>query len=138
MFRSGLRLRLGTDGAASNDSQDLLETAKMALCLARAAECDPEVLSPSDVLSWATDGQILAPGGQADIIMVNLDTARSAPVNDTTSALVLSASAADVDTVMVGGDLVVENRRVKGVDEKQLRDACRSASKSLKQRVGLS
>lgn len=138
MFRSGLRLRLGTDGAASNDSQDLFETAKMALCLARAAECDPEVLSPSDVLSWATDGQILAPGVQADIIMVNLDTARSAPVNDTTSALVLSASAADVDTVMVGGDLVVENRRVKGVDEKQLRDACRSASKSLKQRVGLS
>lgn len=133
----GVQLRLGTDGPASNDSQDLFETMKMALSLARAVSRDPMVLSPSDILSWATQGHVLGPGERADIILVDLDTPRSAPVNDTTSALVLSASAADVSAVIVDGEIVVRDRQVKGVDQDELLEACRRASKALMARAGL-
>lgn len=133
----GVRLRLGTDGPASNDSQDLFETMKMALSLARAVSCDPMVLSPSDILSWATDGRVLGPGERADIILVDLDTPRSAPANDTASALVLSACAADVDTVIVDGEIVVRDRQIKGIDQEQLLETCRRASKALMTRAGL-
>ncbi len=137
LSKAGVRLRLGTDGPASNDSQDLFETMKSSLCLARAISRDPMDLSPSEVLSWATDGRVLQAGADADVILVNLDSPRAVPVNDTTSALVLSACASDVETVIVGGRILMEDRYVKVLDQGALLDECRKAATALKLRAGL-
>lgn len=135
--KAGVRIRLGTDGPASNDSEDMFETMKFGLCLARATSLDSMGLSPSEVLSWATDGRSLTPGAEADVILVNLDTPRVAPATDIASALVLSASAADVEAVMIGGEILVEDRRVKALDQGQLLEDCRRAASDLRSRVGL-
>ncbi len=137
LSKAGIRLRLGSDGPASNDSQDLFEAMKAALYLARAAARDPMQLSPADVLSWATDGRVLAAGAEADVILVDLATPRAAPVHDPTSALVLSACAADVDTVIVDGEVLMENRQPRGLDLGRLLDDCRLAAVALRRRAGL-
>ena len=133
--QSGVRLRLGTDGAASNDTQDLFETTKWALGLARVTSLDAANPSPADVLTMAAAGASLHPGARADIIVVNLNHPRAMPVHDPVSALALSTHGSDVNTVIVGGHVVMQAQRVLGVDEPALLEACRGAAAALRQRA---
>lgn len=134
--RRGVALRLGTDGPASNDTQDLLETLKTALQLARATTLDPTALTPADALALATGGRTLAPGTPADLIVVNLNHPRAAPVHDVTSALTLSCHGSDVETVIVGGRCLLREGRLQVLDEAALLDECRAAVRGLRQRAG--
>jgi 5-methylthioadenosine/S-adenosylhomocysteine deaminase len=133
--RGGVRVHLGTDGPASNDTQDLFETVKWALGLTRATSLDAANPAPVDVLIMAAAGHALRPGTPADIILVNLDHPRAVPVHDPTSALALSTHGSDVDTVLVGGKVVMRARHVLGVDEPALLEACRLAATALRQRA---
>jgi 5-methylthioadenosine/S-adenosylhomocysteine deaminase len=137
MRRQGIDLRLGTDGPASNDNQDLFGTLKSALGLARLAAADPTALSPSEALAMALAGRTLSPGAPADVIVVDLNTSRAAPVHDLDSALALCASGSDVTTAIVGGRLVVRDGRLQTLDEDALLDECRAAANSLRRRAGL-
>ncbi len=137
MRRAGIRFRLGTDGPASNDTQDIFETLKQALCLARAVTHDPTALSPRAALAMALDGRVLAAGAPADVIIVNLNHPRVVPVHDLDSALVLGTHGADVQTVIVGGRLLMHDRRVLVLDEAALLDECRAAAKHLRQTAGI-
>ncbi len=132
---SGVRLCLGTDGSASNDTQDLFETLKWALGLARASTLDAASPTPAEALAMATAGHALQIGAPADIILVNLNHARAVPVHDPVSALALSTHGSDVDTVLVGGHLVMQAGRVAGIDEPALLEACRAAASGLRERV---
>ncbi len=137
LHRQGVALRLGTDGPASNDTQDILETAKSALQLARAATLDPTALTPATVLALATGGRTLAPGVPADLIVVNLNHPRAAPVYDVTSALMLSCHGSDVETVFVNGRCLLREGRLLVLDEAALLAECRTAIRGLRQRAGL-
>lgn len=137
LHRQGVPLRLGTDGPASNDTQDLLETAKSALQLARAATLDPTALTPVDALALATDGRTLVPGVPADLIVVNLNHPRAAPVHDVTSALTLSCHGSDVETVIVNGRCLLREGRLQVLDEAALLDECRAAIRGLRRRAGI-
>jgi cytosine/adenosine deaminase-related metal-dependent hydrolase len=68
----GVRLAIGSDGADSNDTQDMLEAAKLALLLPRAGRPDAEWPDPAEVLGMATGGAALAPGAAADVIAFDL------------------------------------------------------------------
>jgi len=70
----------------------------------------------------------LEPGAPADITIVNLNNARCQPVHSAASALVYNASGADVHTVIVGGEVLLDGGRVTVLDEAALLDACRDAS----------
>ena len=59
---------------------------------------------------------VLRPGALADMIVIDLQRPHLQPMNDVVSNLVYCGKAADVETVMVGGRIVVENRRIAGVD----------------------
>jgi len=133
-----IRLRLGTDGPASNDTQDIFETAKFAASLARASTCNPALLPPPLVLSWITDGDSLRPGAPADLILVNLDHPRAAPVHDASSALILSTHGSDVDSVMVNGRFLIRHGQNLVINERTLMETCRQAVKELRFRAGLS
>jgi 5-methylthioadenosine/S-adenosylhomocysteine deaminase len=137
MQRAGVHLRLGSDGPASNDTQDLFDGMKAALSLARASSRDALCITPQQVLGMATDGRSLQPGAPADVIVVNLNTAHSAPVHDLSSALVLSAHGSDVETVLVRGRILMQDRRVTVLDEAALLDACRAAAHNLRLRAGV-
>jgi 5-methylthioadenosine/S-adenosylhomocysteine deaminase len=76
-------------------------------------------------------------GVDADLMMVNLNTLRSVPVHDFTSALTLCAHSGDVDTVMVAGEILMQNGKLTRIDEEILIKECSSALKILKKRAGI-
>jgi 5-methylthioadenosine/S-adenosylhomocysteine deaminase len=144
MLDRGVAVALGTDGSGSNNSQDLLECAKIAALLAKHAAGDAQALLPSDVVQMMTVGRWdagaqagLKPGTVADVILVNLNNARCQPVHSALSALVYNASGADVHTVIVGGEVLLDAGRVTMLDEAALLDACRDAAAQLMRRAGI-
>jgi 5-methylthioadenosine/S-adenosylhomocysteine deaminase len=137
MLSRGVELRLGTDGPASNDTQDLWETLKMAVALARATSQNPTVLPPSMALKLGTGGKTLKVGAPADLIIVNLNHPGVVPVQDIDSALVLGTHGSHVRTVIVGGDVLLRDGVVTILDEMALYDECRRAIQSLRKRANL-
>jgi 5-methylthioadenosine/S-adenosylhomocysteine deaminase len=138
LAQAGVRLRLGSDGPASNDTQDMFESMKAALMLARARGQDSQAVSADQALAMATDGRHLQAGAVADVIVIDLARPHAAPVHDLTSALVLSGRAADVETVVARGRLLMRERRLTGIDEAALLQACRDAARHLLRCAGVS
>ncbi len=137
MLECGVAVCLGTDGPASNDTQDIWETLKAAVCLGRASTLNPTVLPPAEALRLGTGGKTLQAGDPADLIVVNLNHARVAPVQEIDSALVLGTHGSDVNAVMVGGEFLLRAGRVTVLDEAALFDECRGALRSLRKRANL-
>ncbi len=136
-LKQGISLRLGTDGSASNDTQDCFETMKMAVCMARASQRDANAITCKDALKMATANKMLSVGAPADLILVDMDSLSSAPVQDIESALVLSTRKDDVDTVLVNGEILMKDKKLIYIDEHALIQECNQAIKSLRRRAGI-
>ena len=110
-LRHGVRLRMGCDGAGSNDSQSMLETVKGALLAPRAIWGAAEWLSPVQVLDIATAGARLAPGAPADIVAFDATApAFTAPVTDWSARIVLAARETDIVHVIGAGRFLMRER----------------------------
>lgn len=139
MLDRSIRVTLGTDGSGSNNSQDLLECAKVAALLAKHATGDAQALLPADVVRMicGANGPALRVGAAADVTIINTANARCEPVHSMASALVYNASGADAHIVIVGGQIVLDAGRVTTVDEVALLDECRKAAAKLMKRAGI-
>ncbi len=125
----GIRLALGSDGAASNDALDMFEAVKLAALLSRLGEDDPDRwLSAADALGMALQGGAaamgmpegpgrLAVGAPADLALLRLDSPALVPLGDPALHLGLCHPTAAVDTVIAGGRMVVRHGRVVTVEE---------------------
>ena len=131
MLAEGLRLGLGTDGAASNNDLDMFEEMLTAALLAKHASGDPTVAPAAAVLEMATLGGAravgmedrigsLEAGKRADLVVVGLDSPRLHPLFDPVSDLVYAAKGADVRHVVIEGRVVMRDRRVLTLDEKAI------------------
>lgn len=149
MLRRDITVALATDGPGSNNSQDMFETMKAAVLLQKIDHLDAASLGPLDALRMACRGGAAAlgaeeslgclePGRLADIIVVDLATAFATPVHRAHSALVFNASARDVTSVLVGGNVVMRNRELTTVDEKAVLAQANAACRDLFDRAGLS
>jgi 5-methylthioadenosine/S-adenosylhomocysteine deaminase len=147
MLARGIPVALGTDGPASHNSQDILETMKVAALLAKIESSNPTAVLPSDILTMVTgtgarvlgrtDLGSIKPGMKADLTLVNLNTVRAMPVHSPASALVYNAAGPDVHTVMVDGQILLDAGRVTVLDEEVLLDESRVAARRLMKRTGL-
>jgi 5-methylthioadenosine/S-adenosylhomocysteine deaminase len=128
MLAEGIRLGLGTDGAASNNDLDMFEEMLAAALLAKHATGDPTAAPARAVLEMATLGGAralgmedrlgsLEVGKRADIVVVGLEAPRLHPMFDPVSHLVYAAKGADVRHVVVEGRVVVRDRKVLTLDE---------------------
>ncbi len=144
---AGVRVGLGVDGAASNESSSLVEEARHALLFARAKD-GPEAMGVRDALELATiggarvlgwDDQIgsLEVGKLADIALWRLDGLGHAGVADPVAALVLG-SAPPLELLLVGGRAVVERDRLATAEEHSLAAEAVSAGRRLLERAGSS
>jgi 5-methylthioadenosine/S-adenosylhomocysteine deaminase len=127
--RAGVRVCLGTDGAASNNSLDLLEEMKFAALLQKHRERDATVLPAAEALAMATTAAAEAfrlgsgkieEGAPADLVLVNLREPETQPLHDPVSTLVYAANASHVHTTIADGRVLMHDRRVEVCDEEEV------------------
>lgn len=127
MRDAGVTVALGADGAASNDSQNMLEAAKAATFLQRLAVKDrrqwPSTLDALSMLTHAparmfglTAGT-LSPGAPADLVAFDRRSVALAPGNDLHRQLVLCHTGLTVRYSMIAGRLVMDDSRLTTIDE---------------------
>ena len=124
MEAAGVRVGLGVDGSASNNTSNLMQEVRAAFLLQRHRYGVARV-SHRDALRWATEGSAacigrpelgrIAAGAAADLALFRLDELRFAGARDALAALVL-CGAHRADRVMVGGRWVVEDGSIPGLD----------------------
>ena len=135
MARLGGAVALGVDGAASNESADMISEMHSCWHTHRAVK-GSDAVTAEDVVHWATAGGArvlglpkigtLAPGQQADIAIFDLNEPRHFGMHDPMIAPVTCAGSAHLRYLMVGGRIVVENGAIPGLDIAKLRsDAAR-------------
>lgn len=123
-----VNVALGTDGPASNNTLDMLETMKVGALLQKLVYLNPEALSAYEVLRMATINGAkalgleksigsLETGKKADIILIDFSKPHLKPLHDVYASIVYSAHGSDVETVIVDGKILMENRQVKTLDE---------------------
>lgn len=121
----GIRVSLGTDGAASNNNLDMCEEMKFASLLAKMTSGDPTTLSAKETLKMATQNGAeafgihagkICEGFLADALLLNLDAPCFA-TGDVVSNLVYAANSTVIDTVICNGKILMENRKIPGEEE---------------------
>ena len=133
MLDKGITVSLATDGAASNDNLDMIETMRAAAFLSKVSTLKARSLTGKDVLRMATIegakavfmenevGSIEA-GKKADIAIINLQKVHLQPVCDVINTIVYAANGHDVETVIIDGRVVMRDRKILTVDEQKILD----------------
>lgn len=136
MLDAGVRVTFGTDGAASNNDLSLFSEMSTAARLHKAVAGDPTVMDSRTVLKMATImgaealglGSVagsLETGKAGDLIVVNLDKPNLTPLYNVCSHLVYAVSAADVESVVVNGRLIVDGGILRTAGEKEILEIAR-------------
>jgi len=131
MLAAGESIGLATDGAASNNNQDLFEEMDLAAKLQKITRMDPRVLPAEQAVEMATiggaraihlDKQIgsLENGKKADLILVDTRAPHATPMYNIYSELVYALKASDVKTVVIDGRVVMDNRRMLTLNEAEI------------------
>ena len=143
MLQAGVTVTLATDGPASNNDLDLWEELRAAAFQQKLTTRNPLSLPAYEVLRMATvEGAramglagelgIIKEGALADVILIDLQKPHLQPLGDVVSTLVYSAKASDVEMVVVGGRVVVEDRRVVGLDMTALLEEANRRAEALR------
>ena len=132
----GCQITIGTDGAASNNNLSMLEEIKFAALSAKRQAHDPEVGKDQDIFNAATrngaqafginSGEI-AIGKEADCLLVELNHPLMTADYNFISNMVYSADSSCIDSVICGGEILMENKYIEQQDEilKAARNCCR-------------
>lgn len=138
MVEHGVRLALGTDGMAATGHLSMFENMKLAATLHTAATPDFERWpAASHILRMATYGSArsaglasqvgaLTAGLKADIIVLDLHGLGFTPLNNVVNQLVYSESGDSVETVIINGQVVMQNRQFANIDEMSIMAEIRS------------
>lgn len=130
MLARGINIALGTDGAASNNSLDVLESARLATLWQKNEHRDPELMPSMLMLKLATqngaralgfgESGVLRVGARADILLFDFDKPHLVPRHDLAANIVHSAHASDVDYVMVDGRVLLRKGELTTLDEEKI------------------
>jgi len=125
MKNEGIPYCFGTDGCASNNHLDMIETMKFASLIAKFANHDPTMLSAQETFDIATKVAArifrlgnweIEVGNSPDIILIDLNRPEFVPNFDIYSDIVYASNGYAVDTVICMGKVLMENRYVQGED----------------------
>ncbi|WP_150273599.1 amidohydrolase [Paenibacillus tepidiphilus] len=144
LLKAGVKVSLGTDGAASNNNLDMFEEMRLAALIHKGVSGDPTAVPAPKALLMATQygaesvfldkvGR-LAAGMKADFIAIDIDQPHLLPRTDLLSHAVYSANAADVKHVWVDGKQVVKDRVCLTLDEEEIRRKAQETFENLLKR----
>jgi len=148
MIRKGIPVGLGTDGCASNNNLDLFQEMDTAAKLGKFALLDPTAMSARTVLQMATcrGADVLGMGNligtlktgmKADLIIIDTEKPHLTPLYHAYSHLVYAANGSDVDTVLINGRIVMENRRLLTIDEGKVMMEVRRIADKIRDSLGM-
>ena len=150
MRAAGIAVGLGTDGpAGSNNDLDLMEEIDLAAKRAKITKGDPLALNAKTVVEMATiDGAralhmeneigSLEAGKKADLILIGLDQPNAVPMYDVYAQVAYALKGSDVETVIIGGRIVMRDRKLLTVDESAAVAKAREYQKSISKSLGMS
>ena len=137
MLNKGINITLGTDGQGSGCNFDLFETMKFTALLQKGIKEDPLELPAYEVLKMATingakalklDDKIgsIEENKIADLIILDLNTLVTQPINDLLSDIVYNVKGSNVDTTIINGKILMENKILKtSIDEETIFNKCK-------------
>jgi len=149
MRAAGVAVGLGTDGpAGSNNDLDLMEEIDLAAKLAKISKMDPLALNAKSVVEMATiDGAhalhmekeigSLEAGKKADLVLISLNEPNAVPMYDIYAQIAYSLKGSDVQTVVIGGKIVMRDRKLLTVDEPKVLEKAREYGESVKKSLGM-
>lgn len=130
LLEKGVNVCMGTDSQASNNTLNMFSDMNYAALLHKGSTGEPTICSARQVLDFATingakalgfdDVGAIKAGYKADIAILDLNRPQFFPRNDLTAALVYSANGSEVDTVIIDGEIVLENGRLTKFDEEKI------------------
>ncbi|MBM4240533.1 MAG: amidohydrolase family protein [Euryarchaeota archaeon] len=142
MLKNGICVSLGTDGAASNNNLDMLEEMKTAALLQKVHNLDPTALSAEKVFEMATMGGATAlglereigsieVGRKGDLVLLDMKTPHLTPFRHPISHIVYSANGGDVSTVICNGEIMMRDKELKILNEKEVLNMAEEAANDL-------
>ena len=148
LLEARINMALGSDGAPANNGCDIIRDLKWVGYLQKLRQRDATVVPAESVLEMATLGGARAlgladlvgsiePGMRADLIVIRTDGPHWTPNVNWISNLVYASSGADVDTVIVDGELLMEGREMTQLDEERIISDARERSAALFVRAGV-
>ena len=143
MYRAGINLTIGTDGAISGNDLDMWLAMRLTCGLAKGLNMEADALNAEQVLHMATINGAkalgrsdslgsLEIGKNADFILVDINNSHSIPLFDPITHLVFGAGRSDVTDVFVSGKHVVENKKIGGLDIEKIHTKVRQLAPSIK------
>ncbi|HEX7733944.1 MAG TPA: amidohydrolase [Ktedonobacteraceae bacterium] len=146
MLASGVNVALGCDGGPSNNDYDLIREMKLAAILHKAVSHDPLIVPAESVLEMATingaralglEREIgsLEVGKKADFAIIDLNRLHTTPSPNPVSTLVYAATGGEVDTVVIDGQIVVEQGQLLSLDEEEIIEDARRHAGALYKRA---
>lgn len=142
-IEKGLTLGIGTDGSSCSDNQNMFEAMRTAAFVSRMTSPDyNNWLGASEALDLATRGSAtvlghgdeigqLKPGYLADIVFLDLGNINFVPLNNAIHQLVLCEDSSAVESVMIGGEMVLENRQFTTFDYTALVEEAQATAQRL-------
>ncbi len=146
---AGIAVGLGTDGpAGSNNDLDIMEEIDLAAKLAKISKMDPLALGAKDVVAMATiDGAralhlekeigSLEAGKKADLVLISLNEPNAVPMYDIYAQIAYSLKGSDVETVVIGGRVIMRDRKLLTLDEPKILEKAREYGESVKTSLGM-
>ena len=141
LINNGITVSIGTDGAASNNNLALIEDMRLASLLAKGVSLNPSELNAYETLRLATvngainlgfnDVGLIKEGFKADLILIDTSKANLMPLTDPHSLVAYSMYPEDVDTVIVDGHIIMENRKILTIDEKFVKEKFKESYKRI-------
>ena len=138
-LKAGVKVALGSDGLASNNTVDIFETARDAALLAKCSTQNPETGTISDILPLLNSGKVVGlrdygevkEDALADLVIIDPSTPNMMPGNNIFADILYSLNNRNVDTVIVDGKMVVENGRLLTINVEDLQSEALEISKRL-------
>ena len=149
MRAAGVAVGLGTDGpAGSNNDLDLMEEIDLAAKLAKISKLDPLAINAKAVVEMATIGGAralhmekeigsLEAGKKADVVVIDLNDPHAVPMYDVYSQIAYALKGSDVETVVIGGRVVMRDRKLLTVDQRAAVNKAREYRKSISKSLGM-
>ena len=146
---AGIAVGLGTDGpAGSNNDLNLMEEMDLAAKLQKITKMDPRALGAEAVVEMATiegaralhlEKEIgsLEPGKKADLILISLNEPNAVPIYDIYTQLAYALKASDVETVVIGGRIVMRDRKLLTLNEPEILAKAREYGAKVRASLGM-